>query len=403
MPGESVWSSSDFTYLGAYQQPDETASYARWRIAFRRVGGQRRLLVNDSSNTLLREYSIVPEPVSSTTEGSLPAPSLVTSFDTFVGAKMPGDLSEGVDPPRVWGIHWDEEGGRLYWCSGSSYVTAAVPASYPHYGYCTLSGSTCTPHGPWGLTSGQPRGFMGGPCTLPQSFADAYTSGRRLGLGWGGYYSINQAAIAGLALAAADPPDPADVDEGGTYPHTVLAKYGTFIDPNGLHRAPRSANYANLTETGASFQPSGGAGRWTNDGIIQGSACWIDSPSGKSGVVAFVVEGEGDIQYHQDGYFASAGSRHWWHSWSAEDLGAVTLGADPYALDSTRWDVTYPLADYDLGPGLFTANFGTTHTGPDNMKIPRGACYDPVESRLYLFLPQLFDGKRGAVLVYEVA
>lgn len=394
----SAFGPTDFTYLGAYQQPDSSYWYARYRMAVRHVGGQRRLLVCGASNAGLSEWDIAAAPVQSVTEGALPAPVLITSYATFTGAAFPDRPPEAVTDPSIWGICWSEEEQRLYWAAGVSYVQAP-PQGFPSFGYVTLSGGTSTGFGPWGVASQDVKPFMGGPCVLPADFATTYTAGRRLGLGWGGYYSLSQTAIAGLALCAVDRPDEEVVAPEGTYPATVLAKYGTFTDGDGLTRAERADDYENMTETGPSFQPAGGVGRWTNDGIVQGAGCWIDAPSGKSGVVVAITAGHGEIHYNQAGYYATEGSSHYWHTWTAASLGAVANGSTPPTSLATanRWRVEYPVVGYTGG------RYEAGYTGPDGGRyVACSLCYDPVESRLYVFVPELFEFRRGIILVYGV-
>lgn len=405
----------DFVYLGSYRHPAPFPHYERLHIAFRRVAGERRLFVagaNSPGFDSLREYAVLAEPgLEQTAEAALPSLAPRTAYDTLMGAKRPPKPAGTVGNVEAWGIDWDEEEQRLYWQACVDYVTGGVPPSWPHFGYSTLSGSTATPYGPWGVTGTLcQRSYTNWTGKLPQAWADAHAQGRRRLLGAGFYHSINAQVCAGLALGAVESPDPASVAEGGTYPLAVLSEYQRYGQADPLHHARRSGGYNYVNGTGPEYQPDAtGEGRATTEMAVLGSACWIDLPDGRSGLLALTAEGKGDIAYHQSGYWAAGGTGHYWHFWDAAGLARVAAGTlHPFDLPtSARWQVRYPERWTDAGAFKYSfdpaAGLYPSPSGAESQRYrTKSACYDPVERRLYVLQSQVFGWTaRSAIHVYR--
>ena len=97
------------------------------------------------------------------------------------------DGSTGTD-----GLYYDQSSGRLYWTYGY-YYNATYPYN-PSIGYSTLNDATgvATGVGAWSLTGRQEKFDRGGVPQIPQWFANRYTGGDTLAVGFGGYFAIDR-------------------------------------------------------------------------------------------------------------------------------------------------------------------------------------------------------------------
>jgi len=108
--------------------------------------------------------------------------------------------------------------------------------------------------GPWRVSARLFKSYWGGVITLPEDFAEKYAGGRRLALGFGGYYSICGSASRGPALGAIARPDP-------TKPTLDLLEM--LVHPAG-HPAERDGEYFTSAGGWWADQPTGRArGLWT--------------------------------------------------------------------------------------------------------------------------------------------
>ena len=96
---------------------------------------------------------------------------------------------------------------RLYWNYGHLYN--ATNSSNPCFGYRTLDDTTGTAKGieAWRLEGRSEKYGRGGCVRLPKWFANAYTGGKSLGVGFGGNWSVITTASLGPALCAVTDPD----------------------------------------------------------------------------------------------------------------------------------------------------------------------------------------------------
>src|SRR5262249_15385436 len=155
--------------------------------------------------------------------------------------------------------------------------------------YSTLDDATgvATGVGAWSL-DGRPEKFdRGGTLRIPQWFADRFTDGKSLGVGFGGYFSIVSSASFGPALAAVSDPDITVSPDRSSLENVPLVGYPSTAPA----RAQRDPNY-NSAYDGGDWNPQNGTGYWTWSDIIYGSATWIDTPS-LQGVLFLAKVGEG--------------------------------------------------------------------------------------------------------------
>jgi hypothetical protein len=237
---------------------------------------------------------------------------------------------------------------------------------------------TITSFGPWRVTRGPFKAYWGGIIPLPDEFAKKYTGGRRLALGFGGYYSICASTSFGPALGAIRTPD----RKKDTLDLLPLLDY-----PFGKKIwAPRDGNYlvANCGWGGVAPK-SRYEGKWTMEDKVT-SGVFIDLPEAH-GFIAFVSLGTGRMGYDY-GKIHSAGRTNWWYSYDPDELGKAatgkrkSAGIPPFA----RERVVYPLESKNT-----KTSYAVT-----------GACFDPDERMLYLFKQRSINRRFPAVHVYRV-
>jgi hypothetical protein len=224
-------------------------------------------------------------------------------------------------------MYWDDDKKTLYWTYFHGYWPGG---DLPVLQATKLNDDgTLTPAGSW--TAPQQKWHWGGVTRLPQSFADRYTGGKTLALGFGGYFSISAPCSRGPALSAIADPDPAkDRVEGLVnllgYPETSPA--------------PRPGNYFNANCTYWKDQPRNRTeGVWTFMDHCRAGVL-IDLPD-VQGYVAFVKLGTGRLGYdYGAGY--NAGEAQAWYLYDTRQLGQVARGdrgsddVEPYQMRIER-------------------------------------------------------------------
>jgi hypothetical protein len=289
-----------------------------------------------------------------------------------IGMKIPktGDVeSIGING----GFWWDEAKNTLYWSWYHGYWTGGP---LPVLGAARLDDDgniTCL--GPWNVPN--MKHHWGGVTRLSKGFADQYTGGRTLALGFGGYYSICGPCSRGPALGAIFDPDPAK----NTVDLVPLLAYA-----NGAI-APRDGDYFSAN-CGFWAEPPADPtkGYWTFDDWSR-SGVFIDLAD-KHGYVAFVRLGTGRLGYDY-GSIGSAGASQYWYFYDPKDLGAVAKGAKKpgEVMPHSRTKVVYPGGN-----------------GGRNALIT-GSCFDEAEKLLYLIKTgSIPEGKEShpCVHVYRV-
>ncbi len=235
---------SDITYVGAFKI-DLTVTYERpVGLAVRWVSGSKRLMIVDIQGFKLVELAVPalvapawPSPGAS----ALNACTLVKRWtDSPLGSAA---LTFAGGGGNLWGLGWDETDKRLYWLVASSYDTDSDPIATLGWATIDDGGDVLTPGNRVALTSPTvpQKTIQGGVLNIPQAFADAYVSGKRLGIGYGGYRSVaGQGSIAsyGPTLYAIDPPagSPADNDTRPGGP-CLLRRSAGFGEPRPLRPA----------------------------------------------------------------------------------------------------------------------------------------------------------------------
>ena len=364
--GKRVLTIDDFEYLGSFKVPDEIegcgAAFTESGLALRNAeDGTKRLFVRTGLHRTIIYEAAIPQLVK--LEGHDHSPLKVAPVKRVWGEiKLPGEGDNAIRANA--GFWWDEANRVLYWSYYHGYCTGRPPV----LGASRLEeGNRIVHYGPWSIPGSIPwfKSYWGGVTQLPKSFADRYTGGRRLALGFGGYYSICAPASRGPALAAIFAPDPAkstlDMVELLTYPW-----------PKNV-AAPRDGDYfvANCAWGG---QPpeSPGRGFWTMDDWVRAGA-FIDLPQ-KHGFLALVFQGTGRIGYDY-GAIRSAGRVCYWYFYDPNDLGEVARR------QRKPWEVVpHSTARVDYPRGIKNGSPWGSLPGD-----PSGCCFDAETRTLYVY------------------
>ena len=367
--GKRILTLDDFEYAGSFTTPGVEGAAPPWStagMALRKLpDGGRRLFVNYThpGRTLIEVE--IPELVKvqpGDEEGAklLKAATLVRNWGKL-GTAQPEDKNYGANG----GLWWDEASKTMYWSAWHNYYCAEPGTmGYPLLGASKLGeDGKVTNLGPWYMDpkTAYFKCFWGGVSLLPKSFADKYTGGKVLALGFGGLYSGTANTSQGPALAAIAWPDPKEKTVSGV---VQMLRY------NNGDRAPRDGDYYMAGgDNWMGTQPeSPTKGLWTQkDGIC--NAIYLDLPK-QHGFVAFAGWSNGRIGYDYGDSIRRTGSRAMghtgvWYFYDPEDLGEAALGnkkpnLPPYAVQR----VTYP--------------------GSQNCGIT-GSCFDEENRLLYVF------------------
>lgn len=335
-----VLAAQDLTYLGAFAMPEEaggwTTGWSSSGLAVRHVGGALRFFAGTHvySGGLVYETSF---PGVSKTPGVWPRASVTSQWcDIYGGRKRTGDDPQMLgDAIQTVGLLFDERDQRLYWSFGDIYN--GDHSNDNVLGYTTF-GAGAEAFGPWHTNGAvHSQKVRGGTLLIPQSFADEYLGGRRLGVGFGGYYSIIGEGSMGPTLFAIDSPGATELDPVALMDHPAsLARSSQW--------SVRPANYWIDPDLFWGVGPVDGVGRWAPGDTINGAAVWIDEPDVHGLLVAGQL-GTGRIWYANGGLH-SDGDSPYWYLYDPADLAAVASGErSPESVQPKSMNaVSYPSA-----------------------------------------------------------
>jgi hypothetical protein len=370
----------DFEYVGAFRLPRDVHGHdGAWGrgLAIRQVNDQLRVLSAAVDGTVFEMLAPAPG-----TDGHYPEASILTVW---------GDVSRKKKVGTLNGLYWDEPDQRLYWSSGDLYN--AVRPDDPAVGFSTLNdvtGAVQDVQGPWRFSGRGVKATMGGVLSIPQWFAGQYCDGRRLGAGFGGYWSIVATGPAhmGPALCAFAPPDPGTNRARSSVDFTTLVGYPFNAKPYTTpDRCHRDTDYHTEFD---GWNPKDGVGYWSWTDMIWQGAVWIDRPT-RHGVLFMPTLGRGRTWYAN----ATLNAEHCVHAWYVYDpaqLADVARGKKKqWQVQPARtWDVqfeniTYPMPGWRDEPG----------------RMITGAAFDPSSGTLYTAVRFAFGaGQAAQHLVY---
>lgn len=378
--GREVLSYADFDYLGAFRLPEEacgwTTAYGSSGIAIRRVGPDLRFFaaVHVYSGGLVYE---VGYPGIGTDPRTWPTAAIETEpCDVYGGRKHLGGTSEPFDGSSwTHGLFFDDASHRLYWSFGDVYN---ADASNDHFLGATVfsGGNPAHSLGPW--TTSDPENahaqrVRGGVLRIPQWFADNYTGGRVLGIGFGGYYSIIGPGSMGPTLfAMAEPGEEERVDPVALLAHPVP------LDQSDRW-AVRPTNYSIAANLDWGRGPDS-RGYWAPGDTVEGAAVWIDEPS-RHGLLYFAELNTGRIAYEFGGLQAD-GHRPYWYVYDPKDLAEVASGR------REPWQV----GPADVTPVEYPATGESQDASTGAARRVAGAAYDRASHTLFVEVLNGFQG-----------
>ncbi len=383
---KALLDSSDFKFMGCFRLPKSLSQGGEIQFAsgltHRYVGDELRLL---SAARMGPTY-----------EFTLPD-NLSQDLSKSPNATEKGYWS-GLSKGNAYadGLFWDEVDERLYFAGGVLYN--ATNGHDPSLGFADKNKVV---QGAWAFgdpadgTERSSKALQGGALHIPKWFSDQYCPGKRLGAGFGGYYSVISTGPVsmGPALTAFNPADmgkePYVSQSQKGVPHTPLVGY------DGRNRCHRNPDY-NSEYDGGDYNPEDGVGYWTwSDVIFQGGE-WIDTEN-KTGLIFFATLGNGRLWYGDGDRQAEKGS-HALYLYDPADLASVATGKKKqHEIQPKReWVWQFPGMKYPMN------EFGTT---PD--KQVTGVTFDRKTNRMYVAVVFPRSGVENwldntpAVFVYE--
>jgi hypothetical protein len=384
--GKALLQQSDFKYIGAFNLPftlpsgcDPTFGKG---LALRYVNGELHAFntgwKGGDCNIGIESLYEVKVPTPATNLNQLPTATLVREW----GDVWHGKRTNTGGNSEVLGLYWDETDKRLYWTYGDAYPPGSG-GDDPSVAYSTLNDGTgtSTAYGPWNFPGRGYKATQGCVVSIPSWFADAYTGGKRLAAGCGGYFSIMTTGpdSMGPAISAFSPPG----TSGGSVPFVNLVGYPFSNSPVDCNaRAQRDTDY---TDDFDGCNPTGGVGHWTWADYINQGGVWADTAD-KSGLLFFPNIGNGRVWYETSTLHAQRSSI-WWFVYDPADLAKVALGqvSQSSIQPKSKWNANFP--------GLGSSLPGWSD-GPGNMVF--GVAFDSSTKRLYIGVLW------SAVYVYEV-
>lgn len=240
------------------------------------------------------------------------------------------------------GCFWDAVDSRLYQYYGETYNSTNTFSLF-YTDTLNYAAGTGVGHGPWSYTNWGFKMTVQGMCAIPSAWATTYASGRRLGVGSGGYTSLlaqGGNASLGPALTAIAP---VSASEQTALANTPLVGYNVGS----------TSTYANRPTSIVEGFDGGTTSKWTWVDRVGGVA-WIDTGT-KHGVVFICSLGQGVWNY-----LSSDIAAQYWRTYALvydpADLALVATGmANP-------WDIQ-PNNTFEIGPNTGDPTYGATTYG----------------------------------------
>lgn len=377
-PQKGVLDSSDFEYMGSFIPcgvNGQESTYTDSGLALRNINGEKHLLLRTGTYNY-RLYELKIPQLGKIADGSIkgvPVAKLVRDWGELMYSEKIGDETIGANG----GMWLDETTNLLYWTHYNSYFCGG-PGDFPQLSVTKLNNDgTKSNKGYWYIpdTPAKYKSYWGGVIKLSDSFANTYTGGRDLALGFGGYYSICGSASRGPALGAIARP-------GKSGSKLDLLEMITYPDPIA---SPRDGFYFSNVGYWGDNPKNPWEGKWTsNDGCRAG--VFIDLPD-KKGYLAFVQQATGRIGYDYGGYNSDGNYQNSWYFYDLKDLGAAAKGkkSPNSIIPSSFTTVKYPV------------EYRNTWIS--------GACFDEETRMLYVYakysIPQQY-GSAPMIHAYRV-
>ncbi len=394
-----VVNSSSFSYVGSFRMPTSAGgqdTFIGGPLTYRYVNGNLQFL-SATTQGLVYETNYPGVGVSSDPSG-LPQAQVVNYWgDVYTGQRWVGnnggdnamDGSIGTD-----GLYYDQSSGRLYWSYDYNY-NATNPYN-PSLGYSTLNAATgtATGVGAWSLTGRQAKFDQGGVTAIPQWFANRYTGGDTLAVGFGGYFDVDGDASFGPALAAIAPPNPSVNADDSSLANVPLLGY-PFGAADHAHRDTDVTDYyenGSYPTTPGMWTPANGTGYWTDSDLIGQGGTWIDTPT-MQGVLFIAKVGQGDVWYQDSDRHAQSGAFEWM-VYNPADLAAVATGAKQQWQIQPEYEWTTPALPLTDGDVNGFAGGGAS--------MVSGVAFNPTTNQLYVLVNDAWQDPTGVEWYPEV-
>lgn len=311
-------------------------AYTAGGLTGRRVGGELRLFIphHVELGSPIHEFK-VPREMGESRKAMAAWPELVVvknHGDLYGPARVVFTPKEDGQYLTVYGLHWDQEGNRL-WVSGRSRY-AATGTHNPFL--CSVDLSETPVKVSKAFTTNNDSGFAhvqmigGGLVTIPRWFADAYLAGMSFGIGCGGYES-GQGSSMGPTLCASHVPKDPDA------PLKVKPLLGFQWNAPKEKREYRSPDYKPVNLSWA-MPPDGARGYWFS-GRIEGGPSWIDLPTFQ-GLCYFVWQATGAIDYKIQNDVFSTSAKNVVYVYDPRQLKEAALGRkQPDEVHGTYWNL----------------------------------------------------------------
>ncbi|OGJ85740.1 MAG: hypothetical protein A2268_09050 [Candidatus Raymondbacteria bacterium RifOxyA12_full_50_37] len=374
---DSLLDSSDFEYIGSFKLPTVASydhAYVASGLALRTMpDGSKRFFLNTGTYTQCLYEVEMPqlEKIEGTNHSTLNTAALIKQWATIAWDSAIG----GENITANSGFWWDDSTNILYWTHCNSYYAGSP---FPVLAATRLADDGTITNLKYWYMPQVPlwKAYWRGITHIPKTFADTYTGGRDLALGFGGIYSICQTASSGPAIAAIQKPD--------ILQDTLdLVEVLRYIYPEA---AVRNGNYFLANTTIWIYQPpSPWDGRFTS-GSTCATGVFIDLPD-KKGYVAFVRHTTGRIGYDWGGVGVDYHYEDDWYFYDLKELGDAALGNQ--ALGSVQ-----PSSFVKIDWPYPVSNTATYHS-------VSGACFDPQTRIMYVYCSFALD-REPAVHAYHV-
>ena len=372
---EGVLDASNFQYVGSFMLPEvpvpvpndggynDEKTYFNSGLTLRTVDGQQRLLMETGTyHESLYEVAIPPlVKIEGSDLSDVPTAKLTNYFG-------PIPMDEGAN--TTGGIYYDQASDQLYW-TNYIYYTAQNPTSNPILNAGKIDSGQLVQTSYWyepSTRTSPQAAFWGGMTSIPQDFANQYTDGKTLALGFGG--NNNPAtSSAGPALAAVDVSSPS----GSTMVEQPLFYHiDQYRNTEGMSTRP--GNYFMSGTDDFHPQPSSPwQGYWALVDSI-GSGLFIDLP-GQQGYLTFAHQGINRVGYDGGGASWNTQYQNTWYFYDYQTLGDAITGVNAAGDKVSPWDIT---------PTSMTAmTLPNTATSADQQIA--GSAFDPTTRLLYVY------------------
>ena len=264
----------DFEYVGSFKVPGRVGAgrtgFSESGLALRKMkDGTKRLFMNFTHPGQALFEVEIPALVKLGKDNQAEL-KVAPLKKTWGAIKLKGKAGKKEITIRPNGdFWWDQSSKCLYWTYYHFYW--ATGELLPTLGVSKLNDDgTMTHSGPWKVPTGHFKAYWRGVTRLSKGFADKYTGGRRLALGFGGVYCCCGSASRGPALCAIAEPNPAK-DKVDMVEMLAYARGA---------KAPRDGNYFSNVGYWSDQPDSPTKGYWApTDAVIGSRSMTWSSPS----------------------------------------------------------------------------------------------------------------------------